>query len=119
MAGLIATEELEKQPADDFWSSDGKGAALWNRMEKELDDREFGEQSEEDSEDEDIHLREDPELDTEVLGEVPEEKKPKRKNAYVDPKRRKTKAELQQEKEKAAREARREKKAAKEKESQQ
>jgi len=75
MAGLLASEELEKTK-DLFWSQDGGGATLWQKVEKELDDGEFGgDRSQEDSEDSDINAREDPNLETEVLGEVAEEKK--------------------------------------------
>jgi hypothetical protein len=111
MAGLLASEELEK-PKDLFWSQDGGGATLWQKVEKELDDGEFGgDRSQEDSEDSDINAREDPNLETEVLGEVAEEKRPKRKNVYVDPKRKRSKAELEEEQEREKRKVKRQKKA--------
>jgi len=111
MAGLLASEELEK-PKDTFWSQDGGGATLWQKVEKELDDGEFGEErSQDDSEDSDINFREDPNLETEVLGEVAEEKRPRRKNVYVDPKRKRSRAELEEEQEHEKRKAKRQKKA--------
>jgi len=95
MASLLATEEIEK-PSDSFWG-EGKGAELWGKAEEDLNDDAFGSEVENDSEDSDINLREDPNDATEVLGEVPEEKKTKKKNVYVDPKKRKTKIEVEQE----------------------
>jgi hypothetical protein len=106
MASLIATEELEKPTEDTFWSGEGKGGLLWGNAEKDsnLDDDEFGEdKNENDSEDSDINIREDPTLETAVLGEVPEEKKRKKKSVYVDPKRRKSKIEIEEEEEKSRR----------------
>jgi hypothetical protein len=80
MASLIATEELEKPTEDAIWSGEGGLLAKWGNLERDLNDDEFGEdKGENDSEDSDINFREDPNLETEVLGEVPEEKKKKEK----------------------------------------
>jgi hypothetical protein len=105
MASLLATEELEKPAEDSFWGGEGKGAELWGNVEKDLNDDEFGDDVENDSEDSDINLREDPNLETEVLGEIPVEKKTKKKSVYVDPKRRKSKIEREEEEEKSRRSA--------------
>jgi hypothetical protein len=112
MANLIAAEVLDKASNDTFWSAEGTGTQLFGNNGKDLDDEdEFGEEKPDvDSEDSDINYREDPNEETEVFGVVPEEKKTKKKNVYVDPKRKKTKAELQAEESKSRRIAKKKKK---------
>uniref|UniRef100_A0A6B2L543 Vps72/YL1 C-terminal domain-containing protein n=1 Tax=Arcella intermedia TaxID=1963864 RepID=A0A6B2L543_9EUKA len=94
MKQLIASGE--DLPVDEYWSKGGEGATIFDYVEKvNVEDDEFGgaDSQGEDLVDSDFDIPEEATLETEVLGEEPEEKK-KKKNVYVDPKRsKKRKAE--------------------------